>query len=100
MRHTWPYPDLPGVPTALNEVLGQALVADPARRLSDAGALREALAAIDVDSVDRVGFGPVPGRTTTVPAHRDTPPPPEPGPPGRTTVPRPPDPMKKGRRPN
>ncbi|MCX5094632.1 serine/threonine protein kinase [Streptomyces sp. NBC_00365] len=99
VRHTWPYPDLPGVPTALNEALGQALVADPARRLSDAGALRDALAAVDVDSADRIGFGPVPGRTTTVPAHRDTPPPPEPGPPGTTTVPRPPDPKKKGRRP-
>ncbi|MCZ1003975.1 serine/threonine-protein kinase [Streptomyces mirabilis] len=73
VRHTWPYPDLPGVPTALNEVLGRALVADPARRLSDAGALRDALAAVDVDSAERAGSGPVPGgRTTTVPARRDT----------------------------
>ncbi|MFE4823631.1 serine/threonine-protein kinase [Streptomyces sp. NPDC056704] len=72
VRHTWPYADLPGVPAALNEVLGRALVADPARRLSDAGALRDALAAVDVDSAGRVGFGPVPGgRTTTAPAQRD-----------------------------
>ncbi|MFD8932068.1 serine/threonine-protein kinase [Streptomyces mirabilis] len=73
VRHTWPYPDLPGVPTALNEVLGRALVADPARRLSDAGALRDALAAVDVDSADRAGSGPEPGRpgTTTAPAPQD-----------------------------
>ncbi|MFC9636548.1 serine/threonine-protein kinase [Streptomyces mirabilis] len=100
VRHTWPYPDLPGVPTALNEVLGRALVADPARRLSDAGALRDALAAVDVDSADRAGFGPVPGgRTTTVSARRDTTPPPEPGRPGTTTAPAPQDRQKSTRRP-
>lgn len=100
VRHTWPYPDLPGAPTALNEVLGRALVADPARRLSDAGALRDALASVDVDSADRAGFGPVPGgRTTTVPARRDTTPPPEPGRPGTTTAPAPQDRQKTRRRP-
>ncbi|MFE5374499.1 protein kinase family protein [Streptomyces mirabilis] len=100
VRHTWPYPDLPGVPTAFNEVLGRALVADPARRLSDAGALRDALAAVDVDSAGRAGFGPVPGgRTTTVPARRDTTPPPEPGRPGTTTAPAPQDRQKTRRRP-
>lgn len=99
VRHAWPYPDLPGVPTALNEVLGQALVADPARRMSDAGALRDALAAVDVDGAGRVGFGPVSGTTATVPSHRDTPPPPEPGPPGTTTAPGPRDRETKRRRP-
>lgn len=123
VRHTWPYPDLPGVPRALNEVLGQALATDPAHRMSDAGMLRDALAAVDLDAVDpsavnaapantgavgRGAFGPAPrmattapapGTTTTVPAHRDAPPPPEPGPPGATTVAGPQDREKRSRRP-
>jgi len=74
VRHTWPYPDLPGVPAALNEVLGQALATDPAHRMSDAAVLRDALASVDVDIADRGGFGPAPSRNATVPAHRDAPP--------------------------
>ncbi|MCX4987425.1 MULTISPECIES: serine/threonine-protein kinase [unclassified Streptomyces] len=87
VRHTWPYPDLPGVPSALNEVLRHALATDPASRMSDAGTLRDALAALDVDSTDRGAFGPAPRIATTVPAHRDAPPTPH-TPPG--TVPPPP----------
>ncbi|MEU6354127.1 serine/threonine-protein kinase [Streptomyces sp. NPDC047072] len=61
VRHTWPYPELPTVPTALNQVLRHALAADPTLRLSDAGALRDALAAVDVDADERpIGFGPAP----------------------------------------
>lgn len=77
VRHTWPYPDLPGVPAALNSVLRHAVAPDPARRLSDAGAFRDALAAVDLDAVEAGGvggFGPVTG-TTTAPAYRDAPPP-------------------------
>ncbi|UUU20112.1 serine/threonine-protein kinase [Streptomyces sp. DSM 40750] len=76
VRHTWPYPDLPGLPPALNSTLRYALAADPAQRLSDAGAFRDALAAVDLDTVDLGGgggFGPAPGMTT-VPAYRDAPP--------------------------
>ncbi|MGW0821452.1 serine/threonine-protein kinase [Streptomyces sp. NPDC002845] len=79
VRHTWPYPVLPAVPPALNEVLRHALAADPAHRLSDAGALRDGLAAVDLDTVDLGVFGPAPGMTTTPgPAHwehQDAPPP-------------------------
>ncbi|MFF4585488.1 serine/threonine-protein kinase [Streptomyces sp. NPDC001388] len=73
VRHTWPYPALPGVPPALNEVLRRALAADPAERLSDAGLFRDALAAVDLGAAGPAagGFGPAP---TTVPFHRDTPP--------------------------
>ncbi|MFE2302267.1 serine/threonine-protein kinase [Streptomyces sp. NPDC059445] len=74
VRHTWPYADLPGVPGALNEVLRQALETDPSSRTRDASALRDALAAVDVDSAARGVFGPAPRSATTVPAHRDTPP--------------------------
>ncbi|MFE2530542.1 serine/threonine-protein kinase [Streptomyces sp. NPDC059371] len=102
VRHTWPYADLPGVPGALNEVLRQALETDPASRTQDASALRDALAAVDVDSAARSVFGPAPRTATTVPAHRDAPPtsyePPAPtsyGPP--VTVPPPPsDPYPPG----
>lgn len=76
VRHTWPYPALPGVPAALDSALRHALASDPARRLSDAGAFRDALAAVDLDTVDGGGvdgFGPAPTRTT-VPSHRDAPP--------------------------
>ncbi|MET8135429.1 protein kinase [Streptomyces sp. NPDC005251] len=86
VRHTWPYADLPGVPSAFNEVLRHALATDPASRTPDAGTLRDALAAVDVDSRDRGGFGPAPRTATTVPAHRDAPPTPY-APPG--TVPPP-----------
>ncbi|MFJ1812388.1 MULTISPECIES: serine/threonine-protein kinase [unclassified Streptomyces] len=76
VRHTWPYPELPGVPAALNSVLRHAVASDPARRLSDAGAFRDALAAVDLDTVDVGGvggFGPVTG-LTTVSSYRDAPP--------------------------
>ncbi|MDX3523205.1 serine/threonine-protein kinase [Streptomyces scabiei] len=80
VRHTWPYADLPGVPPALNAALRHALAADPAGRLSDAGAFRDALAAVDLDTVDLRGgggggggFGPPPAMTT-VPSHRGAPP--------------------------
>ncbi|WP_367319426.1 serine/threonine-protein kinase [Streptomyces sp. HUAS ZL42] len=69
VRHTWPYPDLAGVPASLNEVLRHALAADPAHRMSDAAVLRDALAAVDVD-VRPGGFGPAPSMYT-VPAYRD-----------------------------
>ncbi|GAB7106478.1 hypothetical protein JCM4814A_47920 [Streptomyces phaeofaciens JCM 4814] len=81
VRHTWPYPDLPGMPAALNAALRQALAPDPAERLSDAGAFRDALAAVDLSAP--VGFGPAP-TVATVPAHRDAAPATVvPGPPGR-----------------
>ncbi|WP_328752097.1 serine/threonine protein kinase [Streptomyces sp. NBC_00285] len=64
VRHTWPYPDLPGVPHPLNEVLRHALAADPAQRIQDAAVLRDALAAVDLAG------GPT---VSTVPAHRDAP---------------------------
>ncbi|WP_234436977.1 serine/threonine-protein kinase [Streptomyces maremycinicus] len=91
VRHTWPYPDLPGVPAALNAVLRHAMASDPARRLSDAGAFRDALAAVDLDDPGRPdgpdtvhagagGFGPACG-TTTEPSYRDAPPPAYPQPP-------------------
>lgn len=76
VRHTWPYPALPGVPAALNSVLRHAMASDPARRLSDAGAFRDALAAVDLDDPDTVdaggagGFGTALG-TTTAPSYRD-----------------------------
>lgn len=76
VRHTWPYPALPGVPAALNSVLRHAVTSDPARRLSDAGAFRDALAAVDLDDPDTLdaggagGFGPAFG-TTTAPSYRD-----------------------------
>lgn len=73
VRHTWPYADLPGVPSALNAVLRQALETDPASRMPDASTLRDALAAVDVGSAVQGGFGPVPRTATTRPAHRDTP---------------------------
>ncbi|MFE7836143.1 serine/threonine-protein kinase [Streptomyces sp. NPDC057474] len=84
VRHTWPYADLPGLPPAFNSALRYALAADPAHRLSDAGAFRDALAAVDLDTVDLggggggvggggTGFGPAPSMTT-VPAYRDAPP--------------------------
>jgi hypothetical protein len=75
VRHTWPYPDLPRVPAALNSALRHALASDPAQRLSDAGAFRDALAAVDLDTVDlggAGGFGPAPSMTT-VPSYRDAP---------------------------
>ncbi|MFF2367519.1 serine/threonine-protein kinase [Streptomyces sp. NPDC058122] len=102
VRHTWPYADLPGVPGALNEVLRQALETDPASRTQDASGLRDALAAVDVDSAARGVFGPAPRTATTVPAHRDAPPasydprvtvPPPP------SDPRPPGPVTPGDRP-
>ncbi|BBC30286.1 hypothetical protein SGFS_015800 [Streptomyces graminofaciens] len=75
VRHTWPYPDLPGVPAALNSALRHALAPNPDHRLSDAGAFRDALAAVDLDTLDLSGggFGPPPSMMT-VPAYRDTPP--------------------------
>ncbi|MDW8808338.1 serine/threonine-protein kinase [Streptomyces scabiei] len=78
VRHTWPYADLPGVPPALNAALRHALAADPAGRLSDAGVFRDALAAVDLDTVDLReggggGFGPAPAMTT-VPLHPGAPP--------------------------
>ncbi|WP_216587726.1 serine/threonine-protein kinase [Streptomyces brasiliscabiei] len=76
VRHTWPYADLPALPPALNAALRYALAADPAHRLSDAGAFRDALAAVDLDTVDLGGgggFGPAPAMTTT-PAYRGGPP--------------------------
>lgn len=82
VRHTWPYADLPGLPPALNAALRHALAPDPAGRLSDAGAFRDALAAVDLDTVDLRGgggagggggFGPAPGMTTA-PSHPGAPP--------------------------
>ncbi|MBD9729846.1 serine/threonine-protein kinase [Streptomyces caniscabiei] len=78
VRHTWPYADLPGLPPAFNTALRHALSADPAHRLSDAGAFRDALAAVDLDTVDLGGgggggFGPAPGMPTA-PAYRGGPP--------------------------
>ncbi|QFQ95490.1 serine/threonine protein kinase [Streptomyces phaeolivaceus] len=78
VRHTWPYADLPGVPPALNSALRYALAPDPAHRLSDAGAFRDALAAVDLDTVDLGGgggggFGPPPSMTTA-PGYRGGPP--------------------------
>ncbi|MFI6339060.1 serine/threonine-protein kinase [Streptomyces sp. NPDC050535] len=71
VRHAWPYPDLPGVPAGLNEVLGHALTADPRYRIADAGVLRDALAAVNTDTVHRSGFGHTPPTNATVPAERD-----------------------------
>ncbi|MEV1067080.1 serine/threonine-protein kinase [Streptomyces sp. NPDC050263] len=48
VRHTWPLPDVPGVPPALMAVLRRAMAADPADRLPSAEALRDALAAADL----------------------------------------------------
>ncbi|WP_392960734.1 serine/threonine-protein kinase [Streptomyces sp. LN245] len=73
VRHTWPYADLPGVPSALNAVLRQALETDPASRMPDASSLRDALAAVDVDSAVQGAFGRTPRTATTRPTHRDTP---------------------------
>ena len=81
VRHTWPYAGLPGLPPAFNSALRYALAPDPAHRLSDAGAFRDALAAVDLDTVDLRGgvgdggggFGPPPSMTT-VPAYRGGPP--------------------------
>lgn len=83
VRHTWPYADLPGLPPAFNSALRYALAADPAHRMSDAGAFRDALAAVDLDTVDLRGggggagggggFGPAPGMTT-MPPYRGAPP--------------------------
>ncbi|MEU9308418.1 serine/threonine-protein kinase [Streptomyces sp. NPDC048256] len=76
VRHTWPYPALPGVPAALNSVLRHAVASDPARRLSDAAAFRDALAAVDLGDPDTLdaggagGFGPAFG-TTTAPSYLD-----------------------------
>ncbi|MDG5805976.1 serine/threonine-protein kinase [Streptomyces ossamyceticus] len=94
VRHTWPYPDLPGVPAGLNSALRYALAPDPRHRLSDAGTFRDALAAVDLDTVDLGGtgdrdggggggFGPAP-TMATVPAYRDAvpSPPTTAGPPG------------------
>lgn len=67
VRHTWPVPDLPGVPAALTEVLRHAMAPDPADRLPTAGALRDALATADLNAS-------APARATTVPMPRDTPP--------------------------
>ncbi|MET9408471.1 serine/threonine-protein kinase [Streptomyces sp. NPDC002935] len=86
VRHTWPYPDLPGVPSALNDVLRHALATDPASRMSDAGTLRDALAAVDIDGTDGGAFGPAPRMATAVPAHRDAPPTPYTPPGGASTV--------------
>ncbi|WP_406350460.1 protein kinase domain-containing protein [Streptomyces sp. NBC_00658] len=71
VRHTWPYPDLPGVPPGLNEVLRHALAVDPAYRISDAGVLRDALAAVNTGTVHRSGFAQAVPTTATVPAERD-----------------------------
>ncbi|MEV7340911.1 serine/threonine-protein kinase [Streptomyces sp. NPDC093544] len=71
VRHAWPYPDLPGVPPGLNEVLGQSLAADPAYRISDAGVLRDALAAMHTGAVHRSGFAQTFPTTATLPADRD-----------------------------
>lgn len=65
VRHTWHVPDLPGVPTALTEVLRHAMASDPADRLPTAGALRDALAAVDLNAS-------APAPATTVPMPRDT----------------------------
>ncbi|MDX3128957.1 serine/threonine-protein kinase [Streptomyces europaeiscabiei] len=83
VRHTWPYADLPGLPPAFNSALRYALAADPAHRMSEAGAFRDALAAVDLDTVDLRGggggagggdgFGPAPGMTT-MPPYRGAPP--------------------------
>ncbi|MFF3891142.1 protein kinase [Streptomyces sp. NPDC001914] len=75
VRHTWPYTDLPGVPGSLNAALRAALETDPGSRTQDARALRDALAAVDVDSAARSVFGPAPGTAATIPAHGDAPPP-------------------------
>ncbi|WP_371673629.1 serine/threonine protein kinase [Streptomyces sp. NBC_00289] len=75
VRHAGPYPGLPGVPADLNEILGHALAADPAHRLSDAGVLREALAAVRTGTVHHGGFARTPSAAPTVPAHRDAAPP-------------------------
>ncbi|MFD5625861.1 serine/threonine-protein kinase [Streptomyces sp. NPDC127072] len=75
VRHAWPYPDLPGVPAGLNEVLGHAMAADPRYRISDAGVLRDALAAVDTGAVHRSGFGRTPPTNATVPAEWDAAPP-------------------------
>lgn len=85
VRHTWPYADLPGLPPAFNSALRHALAPDPAHRQSDAGAFRDALAAVDLDTVDLRGgtgdggggFGPAPAMTT-FPGYRGAP---------RTTMP-------------
>ncbi|MFC9843392.1 serine/threonine-protein kinase [Streptomyces sp. NPDC060223] len=71
VRHAWPYSDLPGVPAGLNEVLGQSLAADPAYRISDAGVLRDALAAVNTGAVQRGGLAQPFPTAATVPADRD-----------------------------
>ncbi|WP_416983933.1 serine/threonine-protein kinase [Streptomyces sp. T028] len=79
VRHTWPYAPLHGMPTALNDVLRHALAPDPTERLSDAATFRDALTAVDLDTIalggpgGPGGFGPAP-TMTTVPYRRDAPP--------------------------
>ncbi|NBM21065.1 hypothetical protein GUY61_37300 [Streptomyces sp. GC420] len=65
------------MPADLNDTLARALAADPADRLSDAGAFRDALASVDLDTVHLGGFGPVPG-AASAPGRPDAPPAPNP----------------------
>lgn len=54
VRHTDPIADLPGVPAALMDVLRSALAADPAERLPSAAALRDALTAVELPTLNTV----------------------------------------------
>ncbi|UIX30787.1 serine/threonine-protein kinase [Streptomyces sp. GQFP] len=49
VRHDWPLPDLPGVSPRLTDVLRHAMAPAPADRLPSAAALRDALAAVDLE---------------------------------------------------
>ena len=53
--HTRPVPDIPGAPPALTAVLRQSMTYDPAARPPSAAALREALAAADLNIPNTYG---------------------------------------------
>ncbi|MEZ0090822.1 protein kinase [Streptacidiphilus sp. EB129] len=74
-RHGTPIPDLPGVSTALTDVLRQAMAPDPTHRLPSAEALRDSLAAVSLHPAAAPADSP-----------RDVPPPP---PPTMTSLPAP-----------
>ncbi|MEZ0070691.1 protein kinase domain-containing protein [Planotetraspora sp. GP83] len=53
--HRRPIPDIPGVPSALTDVLRHGMASDPGQRVQTAAELRDALAALDVDGSARHG---------------------------------------------
>ncbi|MCT9930277.1 protein kinase [Planotetraspora sp. A-T 1434] len=53
--HRRPIPDIPGVPSALTDVLRHGMASDPGQRIPTAAGLRDALAALDIDGSARPG---------------------------------------------